>query len=159
MLKWHSPSSCPGTVTKREMSKEQEPKPIFTPWAHWSERGTVRNAHLPGVYLLAHWEHGPPGSIDPQAKMIAYIGEVTDSSLLGRWQQFHRAAFEGKPGHSGGLRYRDIFGDEGEHLYVSAYAPESLSREMRPLYIRYLERKLVWEWALRWDGPPLCNAI
>jgi hypothetical protein len=29
---------------------------------------------------------------------------------------------------------------------------------MRPLYIRYLERKLVWEWALRWDGPPLCNA-
>jgi len=135
------------------------PAVSFTPWTPWQNRSLVRNAHLPGVYLLAHWDAGPPSAVDPQAQAIVYVGETTDQSLLGRWQQFHRAAFEGKPGHNAGLLYRDTFGDAGETLYVSSFTPESLSREMRTLYIRHLAHKLIWEWALRWAAPPDCNAI
>lgn len=134
-----------------------QPAISFTPWLPWDERNLVKNAHLPGIYLLAHWDYRAPSAVDPLARAIVYIGETTDSSLMGRWQQFHRAAFEGKPGHSGGIAYNSSFGDGGETLYVAAFAPQSLSREMRVLFIRYVERKLIWEWALRWDGPPLCN--
>ena len=28
---------------------------------------------------------------------------------------------------------------------------------MRALYIRYIERKLIWEYTQRWAAPPLCN--
>jgi hypothetical protein len=135
----------------------KEPPVRFELWVPWREREQIKNAHLPGVYLLAHWTGAPPREVDPLAQEIIYIGETTEGSLLGRWQQFHRAAFEGKPGHTGGLRYRDIFGDEGEELYVAAFVPEGLSREMRALFIRHVEARLVWEWARKWDGAPLCN--
>lgn len=135
----------------------KEPAFSFTDWTLWSGRNRVKNAHLPGVYLLARWEGGLPSDVDPLAQTIVYIGETTDQSLMGRWQQFHRAAFEGKPGHSGGLLYRDTFGDEEEGLYVAAFVPESLSRELRTLYIRYRAHRLIWEWAQRWGGAPVCN--
>ena len=134
-----------------------EPPIRFTPWTHWPERNRAKNAHLPGVYLIARWEVAPPDKVDALAQAIVYVGEITEGSLMGRWQQFARAAFEGKPGHAGGMKYRDIFGDEGDTLYVAAFVPEGLSREMRSLYIRYVERKLVWEWARRWGDAPLCN--
>ena len=135
----------------------QDPPVSFSAWTHWSERNGVKNAHLPGVYMLAQWEEGPPGQVDPISQQIVYIGEMSDNSLMGRWQQFNRAAFEGKPGHTGGVAYRDAFGDEGETLFVAAFVPEGLSRELRGLYIKYVERKLLWEWARTHDGPPACN--
>src|SRR5690242_7853291 len=52
---------------------------------------------------------------------------------------------------------RDVFGDDGATLYVAAFVPEGLSRELRALYIRYVERKLVWEYARAWGAPPVCN--
>ena len=136
----------------------KEPALSFSPWTPWAERKLVKNSHLPGVYLLAHWEERPPAQVDPLSQDIIYIGAATDSTLQGRWQQFHRAAFEGKPGHSGGLKYHDTFGETEDILHVAAFAPESLSREMRPIFLRYIERKLIWEWSVRWDGPPICNA-
>ena len=136
----------------------KEPPVLFTPWTLWVERNDVPNAHLPGVYLLAHWEGRAPGQVDPLAQAIVYIGEAGDQSLMGRWQQFHRAAFTGKPGHSGDIEYHEMFGeDKVEELFVAAFVPEGLSREMRTLYIRYVTQRLIWEWAKRWDGPPACN--
>ena len=88
---------------------------------------------------------------------LIYIGEVHDNSLQSRWQQFHRAAFAGKPGHAGGLVYHEQLAAPEESLYVAAYVPEGLTRDMRALYIRYVERKLIWEYARRWAAPPLCN--
>jgi hypothetical protein len=134
------------------------PPVSFTPWTPWHSRNTIRNAHLPGIYLLAHWDAGPPSHVDSQAQAIVYIGETTDQSLLGRWQQFHRAVFDGKPGHRDGLVYRNTFGDEGETLHVSAFVPEGLPREMRALYIRYISHKLIWGWAQRWGSAPICNS-
>lgn len=118
----------------------------------------MTNAHLPGVYLLARWEARAPSTVDPTSQQIIYIGEATDQSLMGRWQQFNRAAFVGKPGHSGGMVYRNTFGDEGETLHVAAFVPEGLSREMRVIYIRHVTQQLVWEWARRWQAAPVCNS-
>ena len=117
---------------------------------------------MPGVYLLARFDAGPPAPTEPLSTDIVYIGEAADQSLMGRWQQFHRAAFEGKPGHSAGLRYRELFVDEGDSgaeawLYVAAFVPEGLSRELRLLFIRHVAHRLVWEWARKWGDAPVCN--
>lgn len=138
----------------------KEPPITFTPWTAWPDRNLVKNAHLPGVYLLALFDDAPPRGADPRSHDLVYIGETTDNSLMHRWQQFHRAAFEGKPGHSGGLAFHEIYGDEPEYasrLYVSAFVPEGLSRELRTLFILYVERKLLWDWARKWEAPPICN--
>jgi hypothetical protein len=134
-----------------------DPPIRFSPWTAWAAHTTLPNSHLPGVYLLAQFAGAPPRLVDPTAEDVIYIGEIYDNSLQSRWQQFQRAAFEGKPGHSGGLAYRDVFGDAGETLYVAAFVPGGLRRELRALYIRYVERKLVWEYARAWGGPPVCN--
>jgi hypothetical protein len=133
-----------------------DPAVRFTPWTRWADRAAIQNSHLPGVYLLGRFA-AAPRQVDPQAAEVVYIGEVHDNSLLSRWQQFHRAAFEGKPGHAGGLAYGGLIADDGADLYVAAFVPEGLTRAMRALYIRYVERKLVWEYASRWGAPPLCN--
>jgi hypothetical protein len=135
----------------------KEPQVRFSPWPAWAERGQIRNAHLPGVYLLAQFDGRPPASVNETAREIVYIGEAAEGSLLGRWQQFERAASEGKPGHRGGLAYRDRFGPDTGELYVAAFAPESLSRELRGVFIHYVYARLLWQWASRWDGEPLCN--
>ena len=139
----------------------KEPAITFAPWTNWPDRNLVKNAHLPGVYLLALFDSAPPRAVDPLSQDLVYIGETTDGSLMHRWQQFHRAAFEGKPGHSGGLAFHEIYGEEEENvsrLYVSAFVPEGLSRELRGVFILYAHRKLVWEYARKWEGPPVCNA-
>src|SRR4051812_39897919 len=108
-----------------------DPPIRFSPWTPWPTRQSIPNAHLPGVYLLARFDQPPLRRVDPLDAALVYIGEVSDSSLLGRWQQFQRAAFAGTPGHSAGLIYRDLFGDAGESLCVSAFVPEGLTRELR----------------------------
>jgi hypothetical protein len=143
----------------------KEPPITFTPWTPWEDRNLLKNAHLPGVYLLALVEAGdtaPRTPVDPLSTDIVYIGEAADQTLRGRWQQFHRAAFEGKPGHTAGLRYHEIFAGEGDTgherpLYVSAFVPEGLSRQLRSLFIHYVAGKLVWDWARKWGNAPLCN--
>ena len=135
-----------------------EPPVRWTAWTPWAGRAQVPHAHLPGVYLLAQFADGPPRLVDPQTREIVYIGEISDGSLAGRWQQFHRAAFAGTPGHTGGLIYHETFGDEGATLYVTAFVPQSLRRDLRALYLRAVAAQLLWAWARRWDGPPVCNS-
>lgn len=131
---------------------------LFTPWAPWPHRDLVKNAHLPGVYLLAQRDTAPPPRVDPLSQDIIYIGETTEGSLTGRWQQFHRAAFQGKPGHTAGLIYHDTFPSDETALYVAAFTPEGLTRDLRTLYIRHVTHKLLWEWARRWGSAPICNS-
>jgi hypothetical protein len=138
----------------------KEPTIAFTPWTAWPDRNLLKNAHLPGVYLLALFDGVPPRDADPLSHDLVYIGATAEGSLMHRWQQFHRAAFEGKPGHSGGLLFHEIYGGDPEYasrLYVSAFVPEGLSREMRTLFILYVERKLLWDWARKWEGLPVCS--
>lgn len=136
----------------------REPAITFGSWIPWSVRDTARNGHLPGIYLLAHFNSTPPALVDSSSQEIVYIGETTEGSLIGRWQQFNRAASEGKPGHIGGMLYHEVYGVAYiESLYVAAFVPEGLSREIRALFIRYLAGKLLWDWARKWEEEPACN--
>lgn len=135
----------------------REPPVVFSPWTRWAERATIPNAHLPGVYLLALFDPAPPRRVDPLAEEIIYLGEITDNGLLRRWYQFGHSAFDGKPGHSGGLLYREAVGDAGESLFVAAFPVAQVPRDLRPLFIRYLGHKLLWDWARTWGTAPLCN--
>ncbi len=133
------------------------PEIAFTPWVQWSSRKSLEGGKSPGVYLLAHFDSVPTGGAELNAREIIYIGETCNNSLIGRWRQFHRSAFQGKYGHSGGKTYRQEFGDEGQNLYVSALPVEKLDEPMRSLFIRYVERKLIWDYVCKWNAPPKCN--
>jgi len=135
----------------------QAPEIIFSHWVPWADRTSLKGINYPGVYLLAHFDATPTARANPQAKEIIYIGETCDNSLMGRWRQFHRSAFEGKYGHSGGATYRQVFGGQGDNLYVAAFPVEELDEEIRSFFIRYVERKLIWEFARKWGTAPKCN--
>lgn len=135
------------------------PRVVFSSWTQWADRKKLRNRDLPGVYLLARFETRPPHGVDPQSREIIYIGE-TCKKLVSRWRQFNRSAFQGRGGHSGGRTYRrKRFGSE-QDLYVAAFpvSADGMGVELRPLFIRYVERKLILEFARRWGKAPKCNS-
>lgn len=51
-----------------------KPGIAFTQWHRWKDRGSLDGVHLPGVYLLAHFQTVPGGPADPTEKQIVYIG-------------------------------------------------------------------------------------
>ena len=132
------------------------PPITFSNWAPWTDRSEIAGYKNPGVYALAHFKK-PPKTIGLQSKKIIYIGE-TCTSFRKRLGEFERSAFKGKKGHSGGKTYREEFGDEKkDQLFVSAFPVHVLSDELRPLFIRYLERKLILEYAMKRHRLPDCN--
>jgi hypothetical protein len=138
------------------MQPKSDPQIVFSAWVRWSECTTLGGIRFPGVYLLAHFRNCPSGAADPRAKQIIYIGE-TCRNLIGRWRQFNRSAFRGKRGHSGGRAYRKVFGCGSGRLWVAAFPVIELNEELRPSFIRFAERKLIWEYAMKWGAPPRCN--
>lgn len=135
----------------------KEPNVKFSCWKQWNERNSLSDIDFPGVYLLAHFDNAPDGSADPQDKQIIYFGETCNNSLKGRLQQFHRSAFEGKEQHSGGITYREKFGGKGDNLYVAAFPEKILDKEIRSFFIRYIERKLIWEYTHKYNERSKCN--
>ena len=129
----------------------------FTPWTRWADRASMKNVRSPGVYILAHFRKVPSGPANPQAEQVIYIGETCGNSLVGRWRQFDRAAFQGKHGHSGGETYRDEIGGKGDPLYVAAFPVQDLDEGVRPYFIRYVERRLIWSFCQKWGVQPRCN--
>jgi len=133
------------------------PDVAFSDWAPWEKRASISGSDQPGVYVLARFDDPPFGRADPLAREVIYVGETCDNTLRGRWRQFERSAFEGKRGHSGGRTYRATFADDGATLYVAAFPAGQVGDELRPLFIRYVERKLILDFALRWGKAPVCN--
>lgn len=133
------------------------PKIVFSDWTRWADRTSLSRIDAPGVYVLAHFTKPPLGHADPTTHEVIYIGETCDNSLKGRWYKFNLSAFEGKFGHSGGATYRAVFGGDGNNLFVAAFPVAGLSDEMRPLFIRYVERKLILDFAMKWKTAPKCN--
>ncbi len=133
------------------------PQVIFSNWTHWTERTKISGVDKPGVYVLAHFVK-PPSTVDLQDGEIIYIGETHGQTLRSRWGQFHRCAFKGKEGHSGGITYRNLFREEKiEQLYVAGFPVDSLSGDLCPVFIQHLERKLILDYVLKWDKRPNCN--
>ena len=134
------------------------PKITFSAWTRWADRTTIDGIDTPGLYLLAQFKNPPIGNADSQAQEIIYIGETCERTLRKRWDNFHRAAFQGKKNiHSGGETYREKLGDDGNNLFVAAFSVGESDGQLRPLFIRYVERKLILDYALEWDAAPKCN--
>ena len=133
---------------------------IFSPWFKWEERSRVPNDNHPGVYALAHFDKAPRGRADPLSREIIDIGETTKGTIRSRLNYFHRAAFQGADGiHSAGETYRLLFKDIGNILWVSAFIPVDLDEPILPLFIKFIERKLILDYANRWGKPPACNKL
>jgi len=47
-----------------------------------------------------------------------------------------------------------MFDDNGDKLFVAAFPVRELKDPVRSLFIRYVERKLILEYALRGVSPP-----
>jgi hypothetical protein len=133
------------------------PQILFSKWFQWNERTKIENINSPGVYILAKFKETPKGNADPKDKHVVYVGETCDNSLKGRWYQFNRSAFQSKDGHSGGWTYNERFKDKGDDLFVAALPVPDLPENLRHLFIRYVERKLILEFALEYGSQPQLN--
>jgi hypothetical protein len=123
----------------------------------WTNRLSIQGRHSPGVYLLACFATPPQGPADPQSEEIVDIGETCHQSLRDRLNQFNRTAFKGKFGSSAGKTYQETFGSKAEELYVAVFPVDGMEDHLRSLFIRHVERKLIWEYAQRWGQAPECN--
>jgi hypothetical protein len=133
------------------------PQILFSKWFQWNDRTNIENSDSPGVYILAKFKKVPKGNADPKDGHIVYIGETCNNSLKGRWYQFNRSAFQSKDGHSGGWTYNDTFKDQGNDLFVAGLPVPNLPDNLRHLFIRYVERKLILEFALKYGSQPKLN--
>jgi hypothetical protein len=127
----------------------------------WTERGALDDIDCPGVYLIAHFDR-VPNQINLQSRRIVYIGETTgEAGLLSRLNRFNSASITGRARHSGGRSYHEFFGNEHrDEIYVSIYPVQNIQRsDVRTSYIKYIERKLIWEYCKRWHRNPECNTI
>jgi len=151
-----SPLRCPAILsTVKDL--------VFQAWTPWADRHSVHDCERPGVYLLGRFDEEPPAppvTVDPLDARVIYIGE-TCGQLRKRWRQFHRAAFEQKHGHSGGMTFAEQFCDNRigaacPWLYVAAL-PVCMDEPHASAYIRFVERSLIWEHVQRHGRLPVCN--
>ena len=112
----------------------------------------------PGVYTLGRFTAHVPPTVDLLDEAVIYFGETCGQTLETRLWQFHRSAFLVKDGHSGGWTYRERFGDQGEKLWVAVFPVTELDDVVKHLFIRFTERRLIWEWAKRHGKQPICNS-
>jgi len=130
----------------------------FSRWCRWVERENLDGMDAAGVYALACFDGDPPPTVDVLDERTVYIGETCDNSLTGRLWQFNRSAFLQKGGHSGGCSFNSRCGGQGERLYVSVYPVSTLLEPHRSAFIRHTERRLLWEFVVRWGQRPVCNS-
>ena len=135
--------------------------PRFERWVPWAKRNDTTDSGKAGVYLLGRFEASPPEVVEPLSESVIYIGETCDQTLGKRWYQFNRSAFE-KAGHSGGwtfsARYcENCVVEPVGWLYV-APLPVTIDEPHRSAFIRYVERRLIWEYVQKFNTLPPCNS-
>ena len=130
----------------------------FHPWVNLTERNTIAGKALPGVYLIAR-NPAMPADYRANNESIIYIGETTDQSLGKRIRQFSGSAFDGRPGHSGGNTFHTIHeGETPESMLWVSVCPVELGEVHTSAYIKYLERRLIWEYVCTYSELSLCNS-
>lgn len=151
--------ALPATVTTEVGATSVDmPAVVFSPWHPWAERFSIEGMDAAGVYTLACFEKGPPPNLDVLDGQVVYIGETCDNDLAGRLSQFHRSAFLGKYGHSGGTSFSTRCVGKGDQLHVSLFPVSKLHEPFRSAFIRHTERKFLWEYVRRWGRRPTCNS-
>jgi len=136
----------------------QIPEIFFSEWIRWRERSSLDNISFSGVYLLAHFDDHPKLIANHLNNNVIYIGETCAQQLRKRLNDFHRCAIGKADTHSGGVSYWKQFGVSAiNHLYVAIFPVANISSSLKPLFIRYVERKLLFEYAIEWGKAPLLN--
>ena len=146
---------------------------VFSEWYSWPNRYEAPHIKLPGVYLLARFLDSPPaGQADPSCSDIVVIGE-TRRPLWDRLRDFDKAAFGGGGPHGVGIRYRRRqYLNALEALYVAILPSSPLdwgywvskSNEVKAkgqlngAWIKFIERKLLLDYAILYGKLPDCNA-
>jgi len=127
-------------------------------WLPWSDRGNVSGAQHPGVYLIGRFDDNVPGSIDPIDPAILYIGETTGQTIGTRLHQFNRSAFTGRQAHSGGWTFHTAhaLADPPPWLFVTTVNLDT-SELLAGVFIKYVERLLLWNYASAHGRLPACN--
>jgi len=133
----------------------------FSTWYSWARRKKIPHYKEPGVYAFARFKKPPKGKANPLDKSIIYFGE-TCSSLGKRLYQFEQSAFRGKRAHSGGSNYRKKHPHDtkGKDLYVAAMPvtkAKHKNKDLRESLIRFLERKAILDFTVRYKKMPECN--
>lgn len=134
----------------------------FSRWTKWDKKDSIPGIDYPGIYVLAIFKSRLPRKVDLFAKEIIYIGETcaTKRNIKKRLCEFDNSAFHPKYGHSGGCTFRKLFKNQldwaKDHLYISAM-PAKLKRNINDLFIRFVERKLIFQYARTYGIRPRCN--
>lgn len=133
----------------------------FSEWYPWKDVKSIPNGERPGLYIIARFEQKPDGAADPNAKEILYIGEThgKSQSISKRLQKFFKASQIGDMvyKHSGGNRFNRLVGNDLTNLYAAAFAPQLADERFLNPFIFYAERRLIWEYIVKWGAIPSCN--
>jgi hypothetical protein len=146
------------------MDINSEPEPSFSPWNAWRHRERTaddldvpREYGVPGLYLLATSEicsvnhtHSSPRHLSQNVIYIGMSKQVTQ-----RLERHHKAVG----------RYRiEMADNKCERLMYSQWMPYwrsnviSVANKVRDLaYVRFLERKLIWEYVQAFGTLPRLN--
>jgi hypothetical protein len=137
----------------------REPEVSVNGWHAWKNSGLAYSTNFEwereqehqyaGAYVLGHFKDAPVANKDPHTdEGVFYIGMT--EHLESRPRLRHEKIDE----------YRKRFADPSlEYLYIAVYAMLDCFRIRAPhsAYLRYLERKLIWEYAQIWGKLPLLN--
>ena len=130
----------------------------FSKWIHWSERNTLESIESKGVYMLKCFEQRVIPTDVSLAEPLIYIGETCDQNFRKRFNQFNRSAFSERKGHSGGCKFFSTYNlNEVPQWFYLAILPFQYDEPKRSAYIRYVERKLIWEYVCFHNALPICN--
>lgn len=132
------------------------PKIIFKNWFKWSDRLLITDFNCSGVYLIAKGKNILDRKVSVLDKDIIYIGE-TCQTLRNRLKQFGRSAKTGEPGHSGGVRYYEKYKDNCKNIYVLILPIKILERYLKRSYIKFMERRLIFEYCKKYNRLPKLN--
>ena len=126
------------------------PEIKFSSWYEWNDREHIPNMDKWWVYIIAKFDVLPDGEnanyIDEN---IIYMWETCGQTLRKRLIQFNNSAFLSKDGHSGWWSYNSAYWDIGDNLYVAICPVFDLPEYFIPLYIRYIERKIMLDYAIK----------
>jgi len=137
--------------------------PKFSEWMRFSEYKNFSKRNLPGVYLLAHFKRKPSGKANPKSEEIIYVGETTKQTLAKRLNQFCRSALKRTREHSGGSTYSKEFLNSRSRdrhwakLHIALLAVDKEGMEGSALFIKVVERIIIWEYYKKYKQSPKCN--
>ena len=115
----------------------------------------------PGLYIIARFQEKPKGPAQPAAQEILYIGEThgKSQSINKRLKKFFKASQVGEMlhKHSGGNRFNRLMGNDLSNMYAACFAPVLEDESFLNPFIFYVERRLIWEYIVKWGAIPACN--